>query len=53
MGGFLMNLERILLIGGTGALGQQVIERHYINKDIIVFSRDGHKHENLTKRVPD
>tara|TARA_Y100001963_G_scaffold152691_1_gene237989 strand:- start:779 stop:1723 length:945 start_codon:yes stop_codon:yes gene_type:complete len=48
-----MNLERILLIGGTGALGQQLIERHYINNDIIVFSRDEHKHVELAKRYPD
>ena len=45
-----MNNKRILIIGGTGALGKALIKRyHYLNK-IIVFSRDEHKHVDLLKK---
>ena len=47
-----MKKERILLIGGTGALGQQLIERHHKDNSIIVFSRDEHKHVNLSRKYP-
>tara|TARA_R100001082_G_C4362342_1_gene160002 strand:- start:1033 stop:1971 length:939 start_codon:yes stop_codon:yes gene_type:complete len=45
-----VNNKRILIIGGTGALGKALIKRyHYLNK-IIVFSRDEHKHVDLLKK---
>jgi len=47
-----MKTERILLIGGTGALGQQLIKRHHKDNEIIVFSRDEHKHVNLSQVYP-
>ena len=40
----------ILIIGGTGALGQSLIKRYYENNNIIVFSRDEHKHVDLMKK---
>jgi len=45
-----MKNKKILIIGGTGALGQTLIERYYKTNDIIIFSRDEHKHVNLKNK---
>jgi len=43
--------KKIVIIGGTGALGKALIEKYYYkNKKIIVFSRDEHKHVDLLKK---
>ena len=36
--------KKILIIGGTGALGKTLIKRYYKSNDLIIFSRDEHKH---------
>jgi|TARA_R110001592_G_scaffold48372_2_gene152342 FlaA1/EpsC-like NDP-sugar epimerase len=48
--GFGMKDKKILIIGGTGALGKSLIKRYYDSNDIIVFSRDEHKHVDLLKK---
>ena len=47
-----MNNKKILLIGGTGALGQTLIKRYIDKNEILVLSRDEHKHFNLEKEYP-
>ena len=47
-----MKNKKIMIIGGAGALGKSLIKRYYNNNEIIVFSRDEHKHYNLVKRYP-
>ena len=37
------------LYGGTGALGKTLLKRYYDNNEVIVFSRDEHKHYHLLK----
>ena len=44
-----MDYKKILLIGGTGALGQTLIKRYQDSNRILVLSRDEHKHVNLEK----
>ena len=44
--------KKIVIIGGTGALGKTLIKRYYNDNEIIVFSRDEHKHYNLLKEYP-
>mgnify|MGYP001163770040 FL=1 len=44
-----MKNKKILIIGGTGALGQALIKRYCSHNDIMVFSRDEHKHVDLMK----
>lgn len=44
--------KKILIIGGTGALGKTLIKRYYGDNEIIVFSRDEHKHYHLLKEYP-
>jgi UDP-N-acetylglucosamine 4,6-dehydratase/5-epimerase len=41
--------KRILLIGGTGALGKTLIKKYIPTNDILVLSRDEHKHVDLGK----
>jgi len=45
-----MKNKKVLILGGTGALGKSLIKRYYDNNDIIVFSRDEHKHVDLLKK---
>jgi UDP-N-acetylglucosamine 4,6-dehydratase len=47
-----MNNKKILILGGTGALGKTLIKRYYDSNEIIVFSRDEHKHYYLLKEFP-
>ena len=42
--------KRILIIGGTGALGKSLIQKYHKHNEIIVFSRDEHKHVDLLKQ---
>ena len=44
-----MKNKRILIIGGTGALGKTLISTYSEFSDIMVFSRDEHKQVNLQK----
>ena len=39
-----MKNKKILIIGGTGALGKTLIKRYMHNNQIMVLSRDEHKH---------
>ena len=47
-----MNKERILVIGGTGALGSTLAERYYGSNDIMVLSRNEHKQEAMKLNYP-
>ena len=47
-----MKNKRILIIGGTGALGKTLISTYNEFSDIMVFSRDEHKQVNLQKQYP-
>ena len=42
-----MKDKKILILGGTGALGKTLIKRYHEDNDIIVFSRDEHKQVKL------
>jgi UDP-N-acetylglucosamine 4,6-dehydratase len=44
-----MKNKKILIIGGTGALGKTLIKKYQIENDILVLSRDEHKHVALEK----
>ena len=35
-----MKDKRILIIGGTGALGKTLIKKYHQENDIMIFSRD-------------
>ena len=48
-----MNNKKILIIGGTGALGQTLTKRYVNNNKIIIFSRDEHKQVNLSRDFPE
>ena len=48
-----MKNKRILILGGTGALGNTLTERYYKNNDVIIFSRDEHKQVNMKQIYPD
>ena len=47
-----MKNKKILIIGGTGALGQTLTKRYMNNNKIIIFSRDEHKQVNLARDFP-
>lgn len=47
-----MKNKKVLILGGTGALGKTLIKRYYDNNEIIIFSRDEHKHYYLLKDYP-
>jgi len=44
-----MNNKKILIIGGTGALGKTLLKRYQENNNILILSRDEHKHVALEK----
>jgi len=48
-----MKNKKILIIGGTGALGKTLLKRYYDDNKVIVFSRDEHKHYHLLKEYKD
>lgn len=41
--------KKILIIGGTGSLGKELTKHYQNNNEIIIFSRDEHKHVFLSK----
>ena len=47
-----MKDKRILIIGGTGALGKTLIKKYHQENKIMIFSRDEHKHVDLLKQYP-
>ena len=47
-----MKNKKIIIIGGTGALGRMLIKKYYMENTILVFSRDEHKHVYLRKIYP-
>ena len=47
-----MKDKRILIIGGTGALGKSLIKKYHQENKIMIFSRDEHKHVDLLKQYP-
>jgi UDP-glucose 4-epimerase len=44
-----MKNKKLLILGGTGALGKTLIKRYQDKNTIIVFSRDEHKHVYMQK----
>jgi len=44
--------KKMLIIGGTGALGKTLVKRYCDSNEIIVLSRDEHKHYHLQKKYP-
>tara|TARA_Y100000310_G_scaffold125238_1_gene124031 strand:- start:7167 stop:8123 length:957 start_codon:yes stop_codon:yes gene_type:complete len=44
--------KRIMIIGGTGALGKQLTERWKSGNDILIFSRNEHKQEDMKRDFP-
>ena len=44
---------RIMIIGGTGALGKQLTERWKSGNDILIFSRNEHKQEEMKRKYPE
>ena len=47
-----MKNKRILIIGGTGALGSNLVRRYYQDNDIMVLSRNEHKQEAMRLEFP-
>ena len=47
-----MKNKKILIIGGTGALGKSLSQRWYSDNQIIVFSRNEHKQEDMKREFP-
>lgn len=47
-----MKNKKILIIGGTGALGKTLTKRYYNDNNIIILSRDEHKHVNMKRDYP-
>jgi len=45
--------KKILILGGTGALGRTLTERYHKKNTIIVFSRDEHKHVYMKRDFPE
>tara|TARA_R110000737_G_scaffold46137_2_gene66169 strand:+ start:660 stop:1616 length:957 start_codon:yes stop_codon:yes gene_type:complete len=44
--------KRVMIIGGTGALGKTLVKRYHKSNDILIFSRDEHKHVNMKRDYP-
>ena len=42
-----------MIIGGTGALGKQLTERWKSGNDILIFSRNEHKQEEMKRKYPE
>ena len=42
--------KRVMIIGGTGALGKQLTERWKSGNDILIFSRNEHKQEEMKRK---
>lgn len=48
-----MKNKRILILGGTGALGKTLTRRYHDNNNIMIFSRDEHKQVDMKKKYAD
>ena len=48
-----MKNKTILILGGTGALGQTLTKRYFQHNNVIIFSRDEHKQVNISRIFPD
>ena len=48
-----MKNKTVLIIGGTGALGKTLTQRYHTDNDIIILSRDEHKHVDMQRDYPD
>ena len=48
-----MKNKTILILGGTGALGQTLTKRYFQHNKVIIFSRDEHKQVNISRIFPD
>ena len=48
-----MKNKKILIIGGTGALGKTLTRRYFKDNTIIVLSRDEHKHVSMKREFPE
>ncbi len=48
-----MKNKRILILGGTGALGKTLTKRYHKNNDVMIFSRDEHKQVNMKQKFKD
>ena len=44
--------KKIMVIGGTGALGTALTNRWCDNNDVLVFSRNEHKQEDMKRQYP-
>jgi UDP-N-acetylglucosamine 4,6-dehydratase len=44
--------KTILIIGGTGALGKTLTERYHLDNNIVILSRDEHKHVDMSRIYP-
>ena len=42
-----MKNKKIMIIGGTGALGRTLLKRYHKSNEILIFSRDEHKHVKM------
>ena len=47
-----MKNKKILIIGGTGALGKTLTKRYHKDNEIIILSRDEHKHVYMRRDFP-
>tara|TARA_R100000278_G_C5473582_1_gene165440 strand:- start:666 stop:1628 length:963 start_codon:yes stop_codon:yes gene_type:complete len=47
-----MKSKKIMIIGGTGALGKTLTKRWIQNNKILVFSRSEHKQERMRREFP-
>ena len=47
-----MKNKKILILGGTGALGNTLTKRYINDNEIIIFSRDEHKQVNMKHKYP-
>ena len=47
-----MKNKRIMIIGGTGALGKSLTKRWIFDNDILIFSRNEHKQEAMKVKYP-
>ena len=45
--------KKIMIIGGTGALGRTLTKRYHGDNDILIFSRDEHKHVRMARDYPE
>tara|TARA_R100000995_G_C3483532_1_gene125579 strand:- start:1169 stop:2119 length:951 start_codon:yes stop_codon:yes gene_type:complete len=45
-----MKNKRILILGGTGALGKTLTKRYHNQNNIMIFSRDEHKQVNMKQK---